>query len=282
MIRSLLERIGTRGNAMAFPAWIACEGADFETEAVAAEIAAIREPVRHHRKQWEYAYVLSTARRLGLIAEGRRALGFGVGQEPVPAVLAASGMQVLATDRDRLGAAAMPLLRNTLGQPGHARYRGLNNRNILAPDLFDARVDFRFHDILGADPLPEDGGRDLVWSCGVLHHLGSAAAVEQAIGQSVARLAPGGWALHTFDVAFGEAAGQTHGALHFLALREAEALHARFVRAGGRAVGLGFRRGKDPADRDPELSGSQGHHVCVRAGALVIGSIGIAVPAPVS
>ena len=53
-----------------------------------------------HRKVWEFVYVLRAAEQHGVLEPGRRALGFGVGQEPIPAVLAQAGLSVVATDLD--------------------------------------------------------------------------------------------------------------------------------------------------------------------------------------
>ena len=36
-----------------------------------------------HRKVWEFVYVLRAAEQSGVLAEGRAAVGFGVGREPI-------------------------------------------------------------------------------------------------------------------------------------------------------------------------------------------------------
>ena len=48
----------------------------------------------------EYVYVSSRSRTAWMLRNGLRAIGFGVGHDPIPAVLAAQGLSVLATDRD--------------------------------------------------------------------------------------------------------------------------------------------------------------------------------------
>jgi len=57
------------------------------------------EPI-FHRKLWEYAYILQCLSEAGRMSPGRRGLGFGVGQEPLVAVMAARGCSVVATDLD--------------------------------------------------------------------------------------------------------------------------------------------------------------------------------------
>jgi hypothetical protein len=52
----------------------------------------------HHRKVWEFCYVLQALEQHNLLKPGNRGLGFAVGQEPLPAVFAKHGCQILATD----------------------------------------------------------------------------------------------------------------------------------------------------------------------------------------
>lgn len=51
-----------------------------------------------HRKTWEFAYLLAVLEVNGMVAAGRRGLGFGTGREPLPSVLAKAGISVTATD----------------------------------------------------------------------------------------------------------------------------------------------------------------------------------------
>ena len=52
-----------------------------------------------HRKLWEWCYILRAAEQHGKLVRGAKAVGFGVGSEPLPAALAHFGLSVLATDR---------------------------------------------------------------------------------------------------------------------------------------------------------------------------------------
>ena len=42
---------------------------------------------RKHRKQWEFCYILQALCRAGVMRVSARGLGFGVGREPLVAVL---------------------------------------------------------------------------------------------------------------------------------------------------------------------------------------------------
>jgi hypothetical protein len=53
----------------------------------------------YNRKLWEWAYIAEAVTQAGLLEPGRRALGFGVGTEPLPAIFASYGLSVLATDQ---------------------------------------------------------------------------------------------------------------------------------------------------------------------------------------
>jgi hypothetical protein len=52
----------------------------------------------YHRKVWEDAWVVQMLWEAGMLTPGRRGLGFAVGQEQLPALLAARGLDITATD----------------------------------------------------------------------------------------------------------------------------------------------------------------------------------------
>ena len=63
-----------------------------------AEIGALfNHPPVFHRKFWEWVFIIHCA-ILNEIGQSKKALGFGVGTEPIPAVLAKLGAQIVATD----------------------------------------------------------------------------------------------------------------------------------------------------------------------------------------
>ena len=108
--------------------------------------------VRPHRKVWEYVYVLRAAEQHGLLRNGLRAIGFGVGHDPIPAVLAAQGLSVLATDRDAAegdsGAWA------ATGQ--HlSSLRAISKPEIVPADVLEREVSIRYIDM---NKVPDDLG----------------------------------------------------------------------------------------------------------------------------
>jgi hypothetical protein len=53
-----------------------------------------------HRKVWEWCYIAQALYERGVLAPGRRGLGFGVGKEPLVALFASYGCEIVATDQD--------------------------------------------------------------------------------------------------------------------------------------------------------------------------------------
>jgi 2-polyprenyl-3-methyl-5-hydroxy-6-metoxy-1,4-benzoquinol methylase len=146
-----------------------------------------------HRKQWEYAFLLERARLGGVLAAGRCALGFGVGSEPIPAVLAREGLRVLATDQAA----------ETAGHWSDSGEHAVGLASLSHPTVVDdatlaRHVSFRAVDM---NHVPEDLGTfDLVWSACAIEHLGSPDAGLDFVRRSVELLTPGGVAIHTTEL----------------------------------------------------------------------------------
>jgi len=141
-------------------------------------------PVRAHRKLWEYAVVLQAFYEAGVLKPNARALGFGVGNEPLPSYLASLGMQVLASD-----------------MAGVADPEAIFQERFLPRDAFEARVevsDIHFGRL--NDPSLRDF--DACWSCSVVGALGDEHIAEEAMIKSMDVLRPGGVAVHVMEFAF--------------------------------------------------------------------------------
>src|SRR5580658_10492300 len=52
-----------------------------------------------HRKMWEWLFIAEALRERGMLAAGCTGLGFGVGHDPLVALFAAEGCEVVATDQ---------------------------------------------------------------------------------------------------------------------------------------------------------------------------------------
>lgn len=147
-----------------------------------------------HRKTWEFAYILQVLDIAGVVRPGSRGLGFGVGLEPIPAVLAARGCEVTVTDLPPeeargLGWAAM-------SERGLAE---LDQDGICPADEFARRVRWRPVDMNAIPGELRRGGFDFVWSSCALEHLGSIALGQAFILNAVECLKPTGVAVHTTE-----------------------------------------------------------------------------------
>ncbi|ATU94515.1 hypothetical protein BLM14_19545 (plasmid) [Phyllobacterium zundukense] len=132
---------------------------------------------------------------MGVVGEGRRALGFAVGQEPLPSAFAALGTQVVATD-------APPDVGEEKGwRKSNEHASGLaetHKPDLIDWDSYQKLASAQACDMTNIDPTLT--GFDLCWSCCSFEHLGDIEAGLRFVEESVERtLAPGGIAIHTTE-----------------------------------------------------------------------------------
>lgn len=152
------------------------------------------------RKIWEYCCIILAA-EFGRIMNGAptkpRAIGFGVGREPIPAMLAARGFDVLATD-----APLSPKIQK-YWRDGDCHSNDVSELvypKLCAPEIMRERVTFANVDMLDLSTIPSEWrGVDFVWSANSLDHLGSLAAGTKFIADSLQLLGSLGVACHTTE-----------------------------------------------------------------------------------
>jgi hypothetical protein len=151
-------------------------------------------PMVFHRKYWEWVYVVHHAHRTGAVRAGARGLVFGVGQETLPAVFAASGMHVTATDAPtEIGIGAGWQSGNEFAQGLAAMPNGALDRA-----EFERLVEWRECDMNSIDPSLSD--YDLCWSSCCFEHLGDLRkGVDFVINSVEKTLKVGGIAIHTTE-----------------------------------------------------------------------------------
>jgi SAM-dependent methyltransferase len=231
-----------------------------------------------HRKVWEFAYITQALHERGMLAPGRRGLGFAVGKEPLPAFFAGRGCEILATDLDTREAAKSGWVQG--GQHADAR-DGLNSRGHCSPQEFEARVAFRFLDMR---ELPDDVGHfDFIWSSCSLEHLGSIALGERFVYESLRYLKPGGVAVHTTEYNLSSNwFTTTRGHAVIFRRRDIERI-ARNVRRLGFAMELDLREGRLPLDRIVDPPPHTGLvHLRLRLGWFTATSMGMVIERPAS
>lgn len=228
-----------------------CRQADIEHAWLRHWCGQLRMAPMYHRKPWEDCFVLQALWEAGMLQPGRRALGFAVGQEAIPAYLAARGLEVVATDLDPADARARDWIRT--GQHSAARDR------LFRPDLvdraeFERLVTFRPADMTR---IPEDllgGGFDVVWSVCALEHLGTLERGLDFVCAAMRCLRPGGIAVHTTEYNLDNAGGTVRrGSTVLYQRRHLEGLAARLAAAGHAMAPLEDAPGEGLMDRYVDL-----------------------------
>lgn len=199
-----------------------------------------------NRKLWEYLYIANGIDYYIGLGEGVRILGFGVGRERIPAVLAARGCDVTATDYDRgegwTARSIADLLQPLEGDTDPA----LAHIPICDAEIFARHLSFRNLDM---NHIPGDlRDYDALWSCGSLEHIGGLEKGLEFIEHSLECLRPGGVAVHTteFNLSSNEHTYDTPP-LSFYRRKDIEGLAARLLMQGHDIV-LNFTRGNGLVD----------------------------------
>lgn len=146
------------------------------------------------RKTWEWSAIAQALSERDMLRSGRSGIGFAVGREPLPALFAAQGVRVLATDQPT------ELVTSTWSETGqHAASReALFHPHVCSREVFDAQVGFEPVDMTHLDALPR-AAFDFAWSSCSFEHLGSLQAGLDFVLQSTELLRPGGIAVHTTE-----------------------------------------------------------------------------------
>ncbi len=250
-----------------------CTQAQMESKEYEEWCARIREAPRLHRKQWEFVYIAQALFERGMLAPGKRGLGFGVGQEPLAALFASCGCEIVATDQD-------PKNAKSSGWTDTGQYpeslAGLNNRGICEQHAFNRLVTFRIVDM---NRIPQ-GLRafDFVWSSCALEHLGSIRKGQEFILRAMDCLGPGGVAVHTTEYNVSSNTGTVDSGPTVLFRRQdIEALVNRLHHFGHR-VGLDLDPGDGEIDRYVDLPPYKAApHLKLAIGRYVSTSIGLIV-----
>ncbi|CAL1693020.1 hypothetical protein MMB232_03203 [Brevundimonas subvibrioides] len=194
---------------------------------------------RFHRKLWEFIFICQGLWERGVLVPGARGLGFGVGGEPLPALFAAHGCEIMGTDLGAEGALALGWVETA--QHAHEK-ESLRRPEICPNDQFDRLVSFQACDMNQISPHLT--GFDFCWSSCAFEHLGSIEKGLRFVENSVECLKPGGWAIHTteYNLYSNEDTLDNAGTVLFRR-RDFEALAARLTAKGHRVAPLSFESG---------------------------------------
>lgn len=205
----------------------------------------------YHRKVWEDCFVAQALWEAGMLNNRRRALGFAVGREMLPAFFAAHGVEVLATDLGQQEQTAKGWQQT--GQ--HAsELEHLFWPTLVEREVFDQRVTFQPADMRRIPDALADGSRDFVWSVCSFEHLGSIQAGLDFVVRAMDCLRPGGIAVHTTEFNM-DAEGPTldGGSTVLFQRRHIEALGERLAEAGHELLPVDFHPGRGVLDQFVDL-----------------------------
>lgn len=184
---ALIYDIGKRRSEL-------CKAKDFKAEWFKRWCNELSETPNFHRKQWEFVYIMQALWERGCISEDKQGLVFAVGTEPLPAMFASYGCNILATDifPDKGIEKGW-----TNGNQLCFGVESLNKRGICSSAIFDKRVAYRpvdMNDIPG-----ELTGFDFNWSSCSFEHLGTIEKGFAFLKNQIKTLKPGGWGVHTTE-----------------------------------------------------------------------------------
>jgi len=206
-----------------------CQQVDIESDWLRHWCGMLRMVPIYHRKVWEDAFVVQALWEAGMLAPGRRGLGFAVGAEWLPAFFAGRGVAVVATDLPQNDSRA----RGWIASGQHAAASDpLFQPHLVQKDAFDALVQYRAVDMT-AIPADLAGQFDFVWSVCAFEHLGSIEAGLTFVQSAMRCLKPGGIAVHTTEFNLNPDGGtlETGGTVLYQR-QHLDALAARLAKAG--------------------------------------------------
>lgn len=222
-----------------------CREADIETAWLAYWAHRLRSAPFYHRKLWEDCFVLQALWEAGMLAPGRRGLGFGVGHEVLPSVLAAHGVRATATDLPAEDARAE--VWSGTGQHASDIDRTFDP-HIVERDAYRSLCEFRPMD-MNDIPAELHGRYDFCWSVCALEHLGSIENGMRFIERSVQCLRPGGVAVHTTEYNLqGEGPTVDNWPTVLFQRRHIESLGERLAARGARLLEVDFDTGRGVLD----------------------------------
>lgn len=172
-----------------------CQQLHFSLDEFRFWMRAMQREARLHRKDWEWFYIAQSLFDHGLLAPGKQGLVFAVGIEPLPALFASYGCQIVATDQSPEQAVQSGWMNsNQYSQQVDSLYDG----RICDRNTFFSSVHYRSVDM---NDIPEDlnGKFDFCWSSCAYEHLGSLERGIKFVENSLATLVPGGVAVHTTE-----------------------------------------------------------------------------------
>ncbi|MEH1781093.1 MAG: hypothetical protein V7L26_18655 [Nostoc sp.] len=224
----------------------ACQQNDIESHWFFYWCQEMKIPVAYHRKLWEFCYVLQALYEYDLLTPGRKGLGFGCGEEPLPSILAAYDIAITATDLDPTASAAQGWIET---KQNMSSLEKIFRPELCTKELFTKNVSLKYVD-MNAIPAYLEGKYDFCWSACALEHLGSIKNGLLFIENSLKTLVPGGISIQTteFNYLEEEETIDNNGTVLFRK-KDFEQIAKRLTAAGHQVVPLDFNIGSRVLDK---------------------------------
>lgn len=228
-----------------------CTQADIESPWLRHWCGAMGLIPLYHRKIWEDCYAVQALWEAGMLAPGRKGLGFAVGEEWLPSFLAARGCEILATDLDAEDSRARQWIET--GQHVGGQREKLFKDTLIDRESFEARVHQMPVD-MNRIPAELHGQFDFLWSVCSFEHCGTIEKGLAFVTNAMACLKPGGLAVHTTEFNM-DARGRTieAGNTVLFQKRHIEALGARLAAMGHRMRPVNYDPGRQLLDQFVDL-----------------------------
>ncbi len=172
-----------------------CNFRDFTSGNFAYWMRKLKVEPRLHSKQWQYFKILQGSSHVATDSSEIRAIGFGVGAEPLPSYFASVDWKVLATDFFESPTAG---LWSGTQQMVSAK-QGLNVVQICDPTKFEENLALASLD-MNEIPRTFNECFDFAWSNCALGHIGNYRRGLAFILSSLEVLKIGGVAVHTTEI----------------------------------------------------------------------------------
>lgn len=228
--------------------WRASTQADIESDWAAFWCHELGIKPLYHRKLWELPYVLHNLWVHGMIAPGKRGLGFGCGEEAIPSYLASKGVDVVATDLPADHASAQGWRQTAQHTDSLEK---IWRPHLVSKALFDRHVSLEFVDM---NAIPEHlRDFDFCWSICAIEHVGSIELGLKVVENSLATLKAGGITVHTTEFNFMPGPTIDNWGTVLFQQQHFEDLARRLISVGHRAEPISFDVGDGPLDRFVDL-----------------------------
>ncbi|WP_435212704.1 methyltransferase type 11 [Luminiphilus sp. nBUS_16] len=198
----------------------------------------------YHRKLWEFVFILQSLKDHGMLSQGCRGLGFAVGTERIPDLLASCGVSVLATDLHQdEGIAKGWADSSQLAVSQADLFSGISEK-----EQFDQMVDFANVDMNSIPANLQDF--DFCWSSCAFEHLGSIEAGKAFVKNSLDTLRSGGLAVHTTELNLSSDEDTvTSGGTVLFRRRDFREIASALRKEGHTVAPLNFYQGNHPLDQ---------------------------------